>query len=841
MSSGVESLPPVGGRPISTTHASLAIAIAGLLFCLSNPQVLAQAGGTLRGTVQDPQQAAVPGATIRIHASGGLTPKTTVTDSSGTYRFEGVSAGTWLLEVSAPGFRRATRSLHVEVGIALVEDLMLEVEGFNDSVVVTATRSETTVARSPVSASVITQQDMEARPLQSVDQQLTLTEGVHVQRTRGPATIDASVVMRGFASASRTLVLLDGQPINDSYSGTVDWAGMPMTEISSVEVVRGPFSSLYGSNALAGVINIRTRPVERRQFELQGQFGTYDSSRVSAGFNDRMFNKLGVSLGVQRFRTAGYSPRTIVVAPGTGTGTLVTGPIMTRTTAGALTAIVGESGRNSFSQSTIRGKGEYIISPTAFVSLQYIRMGYHIAYDEYRSYLRDASGNSIDSGAVVFDDNGVQRRLAVAPTNFLTAPAEQHSNFYSATYQQAFSSGSLLRIDGSYYGLPFLQFRQPGTGSTLMAGPGTLTSQVRRNAHLNIQYDRRIRRHGLTLGAETRGDLASTANFGLGNWTQSDSILNQSFFAKGRSITQSAYVQDQLALSDRLSLVFGARHDYWKGYDGVADNFFNSAAPRAEYPERSNNRLNGKVALGLNLPQDWNLRLSVGTSFRNPNVFDLYSTSISSGVTRAGNPALKPETVNSWETGVRKRVGEGTSVDMAYYENRITNLVYRQTDLATDPRGNFLINVNAGAGRTRGLETAFRHQIWRGLQFRGTYTYTRALITKNEANPAIVGRRVTFIPPHMASGQLLGLHGKWTSSLSGRYVSKQFSSDTNTDTTKGVPGSYSPYFTTDAGLTYNVDSRWQVFASGENLLNRRYYTSSLSPGRTMYGGIRLRI
>lgn len=841
MSSGVASRPPVAARPVSTTHASLAIAMAGLIFCLNAPLVLAQTGGILQGTVQDPQQAAVPGATLRILASGGLSPKTTGTDSSGTYRFESVSPGTWVLEVSAPGFRRSTRSVRVVSGAALVEDVKLEVEGISDSVVVTATRSETDVASSPISASVITLKDIEARPLQSVDQQLTLTEGVHVQRTRGPATIDASVVMRGFASASRTLVLLDGQPINDSYSGTVDWAGLPMTEVSSVEVVRGPFSSLYGSNALGGVINIRTRPVERRQFELQGEYGTYDTARVSAGFSDRMFNKFGVSLGVQRFRTAGYSPRTIVAAPGAGTGTLVTGPIMTRTTAGAPTAIVGESGKNSLNQGTIRAKGEYIISPTALVSLQYIRMGYDIAYDQYRSYLRDASGNSIDNGAVVFDDNGVQRRLAVTPTNFLQSPAEQHSNFYSATYQQAFSSGSLLRIDGSYYTIPFLQFRSPGAGSTLVAGPGTLTNQVRWNAHANIQYDRHVRRHGLTFGAETRRDLASTANFALGNWTQPDSRLNQSFFARGRSVTQSAYVQDQLRLTDRLSLVFGARHDYWKGYDGIADNFFNSAAPRAEYPEHSNNKLNGKVALGYSLPQDWNLRLSAGTSFRNPNVFDLYSTSISSGVTRAGNPNLKPETVKSWEAGVRKRVGEGASADVAYYENYITNLVYRQTDLATDPRGNFLINVNAGGGRTRGMETGVRQQLGRGLQFRGTYTYTRALITKNEANPAIVGRRVTFIPPHMASGQLLGLHGKWTSSLSGRYVSKQFNSDANTDTTKGVPGSYSPYFTTDAGLTYNVDSRWQVFASAENLLNRRYYTFSISPGRTMYGGFRLRI
>lgn len=163
MFSGVASLSPVGGRPIGTAHTSLAIAMVGLLFCLNTPPVLAQTGGTLRGTVQDPQQAAVPGVTLSIHASGGLTPTTTVTDSSGAYRFDGVNAGTWVLEVEAPGFRRATRSLHVDAGAALVEDVILEIEGVSDSVVVTATRSETAIASSPISASVITRKDIEAR------------------------------------------------------------------------------------------------------------------------------------------------------------------------------------------------------------------------------------------------------------------------------------------------------------------------------------------------------------------------------------------------------------------------------------------------------------------------------------------------------------------------------------------------------------------------------------------------------------------------------------------------------------------------------------------------------
>jgi len=212
-----------------------------------------------------------------------------------------------------------------------------------------------------------------------------------------------------------------------------------------------------------------------------------------------------------------------------------------------------------------------------------------------------------------------------------------------------------------------------------------------------------------------------------------------------------------------------------------------------------------------------------------------------SGIVLASNPALTPETVASWETGVRKRLGRWTSVDAAYFQNHIRDLIYRQTDLGQDPSGNYRINMNAGRGRTRGMELAVRQELGAGLQFRGAYTYTDAIITSNPGNPAIVGKRVTTIPDHIIAGQLLGSQGKATGSLSGRYVGLVYSTDTNTDTTKGVPGSYSPYFTMDASVSYALTPHVEPFVSSENLLNRRYYIFYLSPGRTVFGGVRVRL
>jgi outer membrane receptor protein involved in Fe transport len=287
-------------------------------------------------------------------------------------------------------------------------------------------------------------------------------------------------------------------------------------------------------------------------------------------------------------------------------------------------------------------------------------------------------------------------------------------------------------------------------------------------------------------------------------------------------------------------VILGARYDYWKGYEGQS-NSFNTARPLTFYPARSNRKVTGKAVLGYSLPGDWNLRFSAGTAFRNPNIFELYATSVSStGIVSQSNPALTPENVTSWETGVRKTF-RGTHFDVAYYENHITGLIYRQTDLAADPGGRIRVNVNAGGGRTRGVEVSLRQALISGLQFRAAYSYTQALITRNPRNPAIVGTRVTFIPDQMASGQFLFGRKKWTGSLSGYYTAALFGTDLNTDTTKGVSGGYDPAFVVDASAAYDLTPQLQLYLTGENLLNRRTYNFYISPGRTVYVGFRVRL
>lgn len=708
------------------------------------------------------------------------------------------------------------------------------------TVTVTATRTESEVAQTPVSTSVVTANDLQARPVQNIDQQLTMTEGVYVQRFQGVSATDSTVSLRGFTGASRTLVLVDGHPVNDAYSGGVNWTGLPGEPIDRIEVARGPFSSLYGGNALGGVINIRTRPIDRRSADITGEFGTYDSRKVVGRFSDRYMGRLGFSLGFEQFHTDGYNSRRFTATPGSGTGALVSGPIPSLSTSGARVAIIGEGGKNFLDRLGVRGKVEYSAGSTVS-SFQYVRSGYNYGYTGYRSYLRDASGRVIDTGAVVYDDGGTLRRLSITPNNFLQGPGEQRSNFSTGSVQHVFRGSSLLRVDASVYDIPTYQFRSLGTGNTLTSGPGSVTDGSRRTTHANVQYNWQVQQHALVLGAETRHESAHNEQFTLSNWTDKGTRGAQAYQADGRSFSQSVYLQDQFALADNLTLVTGGRFDLWRGYDGSV-NGFSPANPLTSYPSRSNRQLSGKLALGYTLPGAWNVRVSAGNAFRNPNVFELYATSVTgSGQVLAGNPALEPELVKSWEAGLRKQLPTRTSIDAAYYETRVTNLIYRQSDLTVDPTGSYRINQNAGAGRTRGFEFSLRQPIVTGFEARVTYTRMDAVITSNPGNPAIVGKRVTASPDQTASMQLLAGYGKWSGSINGNYTGRVFSTDTNADIVKGVPGSYSPYLRMDASATYAVSSRIQPYVSIENLLNRRYYIFYLSPGRSVYAGVRVHL
>lgn len=168
-----------------------------------------------------------------------------------------------------------------------------------DDLVVTATRLATPRGELASSVTVITAGDIKRRQFRSVSQALRSVPGLHVVQAGGPGQ-QTSVFMRG-ANSNHTLVLIDGVEATDpsSPAGAVDLSNLWLDNIERIEVVRGPQSTLYGSDAIGGVIHITTRRGEGKLHgtgKLEGgSDNTFNQQLSAAGSGGRVNYSFGVT------------------------------------------------------------------------------------------------------------------------------------------------------------------------------------------------------------------------------------------------------------------------------------------------------------------------------------------------------------------------------------------------------------------------------------------------------------------------------------------------------------------------------------------------------------------
>jgi iron complex outermembrane recepter protein len=148
-------------------------------------------------------------------------------------------------------------------------------------VVVTATRQEEETLRVPSHVTVITQEDIQKSNATNAGDLLKTEAGLWVTNTSGSTPSGIFIDGRGFnnggGNGSRMLVLIDGRRANLADTSNPDWASIPIDTIERIEIVRGPSTSLYGDNAMAGVINVITRQGGgEAATDLALEHGSYD-------------------------------------------------------------------------------------------------------------------------------------------------------------------------------------------------------------------------------------------------------------------------------------------------------------------------------------------------------------------------------------------------------------------------------------------------------------------------------------------------------------------------------------------------------------------------------------
>ncbi|MFH1761599.1 MAG: TonB-dependent receptor plug domain-containing protein, partial [bacterium] len=162
----------------------------------------------------------------------------------------------------------------------------------SDTMIVTATRSQKAVRDISASVNIVTQEDIEASNAHSCTDVLNTLPGVFINKTGAYGRADVDI--RGLGDRGRNImVLVDGRPVKMGIFGCTITHSLPLDNIERVEVVRGPASVLYGSDAMGGVLNIITRKAEKNiQADMTAAYGTDNSQqyRLQTGGNVKNIN-----------------------------------------------------------------------------------------------------------------------------------------------------------------------------------------------------------------------------------------------------------------------------------------------------------------------------------------------------------------------------------------------------------------------------------------------------------------------------------------------------------------------------------------------------------------------
>ena len=196
------------------------------------------------------------------------------TDMDGIFCIAAIPPGTYTVDVTMIGYRKETlRSIQVP----LAEELLIFMQSTvleQPNLIVTASKRKQLIENSPVSVDVIDMRAIQSRNVVELDEVL--------QNAAGFGVTDGQIDLRGstgwnYSAGSRVLLMVDGHPMINGDTGGINWDLIPVEEVERVEVVKGAGSALYGSNAMAGMVNVITRdPSEKPQTRFRYSWGFYD-------------------------------------------------------------------------------------------------------------------------------------------------------------------------------------------------------------------------------------------------------------------------------------------------------------------------------------------------------------------------------------------------------------------------------------------------------------------------------------------------------------------------------------------------------------------------------------
>lgn len=696
-----------------------------------------------------------------------------------------------------------------------------------DDVVVSATRTEKAKGDVAASVTVITAQELAEQKVTTVDDALKRVEGIYVRRPHGIASSIPSVTMRGLEGQDRTLVMMNGLPLNDGYSGAVFWNNLSVENIERIEVTRGPASALYGGNAMGGVINIITKMPEKMEGGIRLGAGNRDTIGGTAWFGDKI-GALSYRLSMEGRGTQGYPSLLTVVGSAAGASPN-TGADSIETTTGT-SYVVGDRGDKKAGRYNLNTSVAWDLPEDGSIKLDLSRGHTMYFYKSPHTYIRNPAGDEVWSGNA---DVGGGRRT----TNFT------RSSFLSGRGGETMHMGSLT-LEKELWGTDFIakaglihsdRWYTTPKSTQVYGGPGVLTPSDRWGFYLDLQDSIALGDdHLLTFGAYFRRDSFEQKERTLDNYLKESTKGDVTNVTQGKMHQYALFVQNEWQVTDTFSLIPGLRLDMWEGFDGESG----PAGSVKTLDDASASSVSPKIsALWKALP-DTSLRASVGQAFRPPNIYEMYRDwRADSGTYYYSNPDLDPETIWTGEVGVDQFLFDRSlQISLTGFYSQLHDAIGNRVVTASQSSSGSTENyrVNFDKVKIQGFESSLNWAPLEWLELGTSYTVNYSKILENDADPVAEGHGLLNVPRNIwnVSATLRSDYVTWN--VSGSRIGRIYTDKENKQD-PDVYGGYPTKFLVDTKIVFTPFEHWSLALSVDNLLDEDvYYGSSVGPGREYF-------
>jgi len=718
---------------------------------------------------------------------------------------------------------------------------------FQPEIVVTATRTPVNLKEAPASVSVIDASAIERMNVFTVDEALKNSVGLMNRRTKGFMETTPSLTLRGFSNARDNLLLIDGIPQNDSRNGQINWTMIDIEIIDRIEVVRGPFSSLYGGNAMGGVVSIISkRPTDSGLSIKVGSGGSMrsiapeDSHDLSVSGSLRVNEQLSLTGNLRRRATNGYPTTHVNVSNGVvaalPAGTTGARPYLSNVA--SATNLVGDTGDNWYDDDSVGLRMSYTLSENSRLDVSWADSTAEYGYDDPHSLLTNANGEqtlgniSLTSwlnGAVFARGGSVeQTNTGLAYTTQLGGVGAQLSLGHIEKSTTTVIVGGITLANSGHLSRNTVTLE----GGDGRLAPANDTSKATADLQLNWAMGER---HQLILGvAGSQGDI-DEERWSLSDWTAPNSRYFLGSATQAEDSSVSVYFQDAWSISESLTAYIGARQDWWEMKGGQTWQYaLGEGSGVLHYDEVKTDSFSPKLSLVYRPVDATSYRFSVGQAFRAPNLYEFFGTAQIGGDSFVGNPHLEPETALSWEFGIDHDFSAGIHLVATFFESRVDDMIQ------TISSSGVSMPQNTSEAKISGYEAEVSGPLPFGLQWSANYTRTNTRITRHQTSPELVGKHLAHAPRDMYNLSLQWRSEHWDVSATHYYQSKRYTRADNADNITGVPGSTDSFLLTDAKVSYAFSEHYTAALAINNIFDERYQQFYLSPGRSWFAEFRVK-